>query len=131
MGTLDGIIIGLICDFLLTARDQVENGIHPATSWGTRLGRLVGSNDCRVRAGVLHSKTWLAAALHMFHANAVMESDMLVGHSLHSAVAFPKHGAKQGSINMPCRTAGRVRWHHNVCSERLTTAVQPLNHVFG
>lgn len=57
MSTLDCIFIGLVCDLLLAARDEVQDGVHPATSRGTRLGRLVCCNDCWVRTRILYGNS--------------------------------------------------------------------------
>lgn len=32
MGALDGILVGLVSDLLLAARNEVEDGVHPAPS---------------------------------------------------------------------------------------------------
>ena len=37
MSTLDGVFIGFISDFLLAAREAVEDGVHPPASWSTGL----------------------------------------------------------------------------------------------
>lgn len=42
MSTLDGILIGLISDLLLSAGYEVENGVHPARA----LPRLCSSAGC-------------------------------------------------------------------------------------
>jgi len=43
MGALDGVLIGLISDLLLSARYEVEDGVHPATA----LPRLCSSTGCQ------------------------------------------------------------------------------------
>ncbi len=47
MSTLDGILIGLISDLLLSAGYEVEDGVHPATAL-PRLCSSTGCQGCRV-----------------------------------------------------------------------------------
>lgn len=47
MSTLDGILVGLISDLLLSARYEVEDGVHPATAL-PRLCSSTGCQGCRV-----------------------------------------------------------------------------------